>query len=122
MNPHDRADEALARARARDGDVVTPDNATSPMDAEATVQLQLYEEPATAPQLPTQSGAGQPDPYEQPDPYAVQPDPDAARQDPYATPDWPEETDVTRLPPNPYEAQRGPGEFGPLGSKQHPPR
>lgn len=102
--------------------MVTPDNATSPMDAEATVRLQLYEEPATAPRLPTQPASGQPDPYEQPDPYAVQPDPEASRQDPYAAPDWPEDADVTRLPPNPYEAQRGPGEFGPLGSKQRPPR
>ena len=33
-----RADEALARARAR-ADVVTPENAMSPMDADATVQI-----------------------------------------------------------------------------------
>ncbi|MHA6805608.1 hypothetical protein [Salinifilum ghardaiensis] len=62
MDPHDRADEALARARARDGGVVTPDNATSPMDAEATVRLHLYEEPPTAPQLPTQPEAPPPEP------------------------------------------------------------
>ena len=33
-----RADEALSRARAR-GHVVTPDDATSPMDADSTVQI-----------------------------------------------------------------------------------
>ncbi|HEY0639196.1 MAG TPA: hypothetical protein VGD67_16215 [Pseudonocardiaceae bacterium] len=33
-----RADEALARARAR-AHVVTPEDATSPMDAAATVQI-----------------------------------------------------------------------------------
>lgn len=33
-----RADEALARARAR-ANVVTPEDATSPMDAAATVQI-----------------------------------------------------------------------------------
>lgn len=33
-----RADEALARARAR-ANVVTPEDATSPMDAASTVQI-----------------------------------------------------------------------------------
>ncbi len=33
-----RADEALARARSR-ANVVTPEDATSPMDAAATVQI-----------------------------------------------------------------------------------
>lgn len=39
MDPRDRADEALARARARRAFVVTPDRATSPMDAQTTVQI-----------------------------------------------------------------------------------
>ncbi|APU17330.1 MULTISPECIES: hypothetical protein [Actinoalloteichus] len=39
MDPRDRADETLARARARGAFVITPDNATSPMDAASTVQI-----------------------------------------------------------------------------------
>ncbi len=39
MDALSRADEVLARARARRADVVTPDSATSPMDASATVQI-----------------------------------------------------------------------------------
>ncbi|GGP70018.1 hypothetical protein [Saccharothrix coeruleofusca] len=38
MDPRARADAALARARAR-GNVVTPDNMTSPMDSSATQQI-----------------------------------------------------------------------------------
>jgi hypothetical protein len=38
MDALSRADETLARARAR-GHVVTPDDATSPMDADSTVQI-----------------------------------------------------------------------------------
>jgi hypothetical protein len=39
MDPRDRADAALARARARNSLIVTPDDAVSPMDAAATVQI-----------------------------------------------------------------------------------
>ncbi|MBB4963171.1 hypothetical protein [Saccharothrix violaceirubra] len=39
MDPRARADAALARARARGGHVVTPDNMTSPMDSSATQQI-----------------------------------------------------------------------------------
>jgi hypothetical protein len=39
MDPRDRADALLARARARGAFVVTPDNATSPMDASNTQQI-----------------------------------------------------------------------------------
>ncbi|OLR90436.1 hypothetical protein [Actinokineospora bangkokensis] len=39
MDPRDRADAILARARARGAFVVTPDSATSPMDAAATLQI-----------------------------------------------------------------------------------
>jgi hypothetical protein len=39
MDPRDRADAALARAQARGGFVVTPDNAISPMDTASTVQI-----------------------------------------------------------------------------------
>jgi hypothetical protein len=39
MDPRDRADAALARASARNRWAVTPNNATSPMDAKPTVQI-----------------------------------------------------------------------------------
>lgn len=39
MDPRNRADETLAHARARGAFVVTPDNATSPMDASTTVRI-----------------------------------------------------------------------------------
>lgn len=39
MDPRERADAALSRARARDAYVVTPENAISPMDASNTQQI-----------------------------------------------------------------------------------
>ncbi|WP_033293281.1 hypothetical protein [Amycolatopsis jejuensis] len=39
MDPRDRADALLARARSRGTFVVTPDNMTSPMDASNTQQI-----------------------------------------------------------------------------------
>ncbi|MBV8933314.1 MAG: hypothetical protein JOZ47_14380 [Kutzneria sp.] len=39
MDPRDRADATLARASARSRWVVTPDNATSPMDAKTTARI-----------------------------------------------------------------------------------
>jgi hypothetical protein len=39
MDPRDRADAMLARARARGRNIVTPDNMTSPMDATDTQQI-----------------------------------------------------------------------------------
>lgn len=39
MDPRDRADAALARARARGSFVVTPEDAVSPMDAASTQQI-----------------------------------------------------------------------------------
>ncbi|RZQ62708.1 hypothetical protein [Amycolatopsis suaedae] len=39
MDPRERADALLSRARARGKFVVTPDNATSPMDAANTQQI-----------------------------------------------------------------------------------
>ncbi|GAA5168950.1 MULTISPECIES: hypothetical protein [Amycolatopsis] len=39
MDPRERADALLARARARGAFVVTPDDATSPMDAANTQQI-----------------------------------------------------------------------------------
>jgi hypothetical protein len=39
MDPRDRADALLARARARGSQIVTPDNMTSPMDSASTQQI-----------------------------------------------------------------------------------
>jgi hypothetical protein len=39
MDPRERADAALARARARGAFVVTPEDAISPMDATSTIQI-----------------------------------------------------------------------------------
>lgn len=39
MDPRERAEAALARARARGSYVVTPDTAVSPMDAKSTLQI-----------------------------------------------------------------------------------
>lgn len=39
MDPRDRADQALARARERRAYVVTPETAISPMDAQSTIQI-----------------------------------------------------------------------------------
>lgn len=39
MDPRDRADAMLTRASARRRDVVTPDNAISPMDASSTSRI-----------------------------------------------------------------------------------
>lgn len=55
MDPRRRADEILARASARGTFVVTPDNATSPMDSAATVRIPrpAIAHPATNDQDPT---------------------------------------------------------------------
>ena len=39
MDPRERADAILARARARGAFVVTPESAVSPMDAASTLQI-----------------------------------------------------------------------------------
>lgn len=75
MDPRNRADEALARARARGAFVVTPDNATSPMDASSTVRIprEIIDDVDGDPdstmviaQSPQQAQA--PDPAQEPDP------------------------------------------------------
>ncbi|MFI5606343.1 hypothetical protein [Amycolatopsis sp. NPDC051903] len=59
MDPRDRADALLARARSRGAFVVTPDNMTSPMDASNTQQIPRavvkeldQQDPDTTTQLP----------------------------------------------------------------------
>lgn len=91
MDPRLRADEILARSRARGAFVVTPDNATSPMDASTTQRIprEIF-------------GVGE-DHTQQTTPYGW----------PAASPD---------VPVNPYDAQREPEEFGPLGSRAATPQ
>jgi hypothetical protein len=123
MDPRLRADEALARARARGAFVVTPDNATSPMDAASTVRIprEIVNQAEAAGNAQPHPQTGQQPPSRQ-QPLAPQ---RPGRQRPPAQPEpqhggWPTEDygqDQQNLPPNPYQAQRGPNEFGPLGSQ-----
>ncbi|MEU6268928.1 hypothetical protein [Saccharopolyspora shandongensis] len=107
MDPRLRADEALARARARGAFVVTPDNAISPMDAASTVRIPRDVVSQADPADTTQVLPGG-HPRQQPQ-----------RQEPqhggWPTEDY--EQGQQNLPPNPYQAHRAPHEFGPLGSQ-----
>ncbi|RKT85432.1 hypothetical protein SAMN05421805_13016 [Saccharopolyspora antimicrobica] len=118
MDPRLRADEALARARARGAFVVTPDNAISPMDAANTVRIprdvvDQADSPDTTQVIP--SGQRQPQPAQQYQQTDQHPQPQYQQTDPQQG--WPTEDYGQGLPPNPYHAQRGPNEFGPLGSQ-----
>ncbi|MDI2032136.1 hypothetical protein QFW96_26200 [Saccharopolyspora sp. TS4A08] len=115
MDPRLRADEALARARARGAFVVTPDNATSPMDAANTVRIprdivnSAVDSDTDTTMLPA-AGQQMPAPNQQ--------QPQFPTADPHTG--WPTEDygqPQQALPPNPYQAQRNPNEFGPLGSQ-----
>ncbi|MGP4021130.1 hypothetical protein [Saccharopolyspora sp. 5N708] len=114
MDPRLRADEALARARARGAFVVTPDNAISPMDAASTVRIprEVISQADPADTTQVLPSTGQQRPQAQPEPQHS---------------GWPTEDYGQRqqnFPPNPYHAQRAPNEFGPLGSQanQHYPQ
>lgn len=127
MDPRHRADEALARARARGAFVVTPDNATSPMDSSSTVRIPRE----------TVDGADR----DELDPESTVVLPQATAADDNGV-TWPPAADPgqelgdrthetgqdpsgSAMPPNPYQSRRGPGEFGPLGSQatqQYPHR
>lgn len=112
MDPRLRADEALARARARGAFVVTPDNATSPMDAANTVRIPRDIVNSAGDDTDTNMlpAAGQ---QRQGQQHPQFPTADAH-------PGWPTEDygqSQQGLPPNPYHSQRGPNEFGPLGSQ-----
>ncbi|GAA2816645.1 hypothetical protein [Saccharopolyspora taberi] len=102
MDPRLRADEALARARARGAFVVTPDNATSPMDASTTVRIPRDVVENSDPDHTQVISQSQPMPTVPPAPQQT---------------GWPTDDPQQQVPPNPYQAQRGPGEFGPLGSR-----
>lgn len=203
MDPRDRADETLARARARGRFVVTPESATSPMDAASTVRIprevvsaaergggdpnstRVLAHPGQQvnPQAGQQNGwpgqqqggmqhgqqgaqqgaaqngqqgaaqhgqqngqqgaaqqGGQPGAAQQTQQGAHQTGPQAVQQSgqqaqqggqPAEQYGWPVDDqgggdETTRqLPPNPYQAQRPAGQFGPLGSRAaqpNPPR
>lgn len=117
MDPRNRADETLARARARGAFVVTPDNATSPMDASNTVRIPREQinnadqddiDPDSTVVLPYPDGQGQA-------PSQQQPGQQEDQHTGWPTDDYEQQTPV--LPPNPYQAQRGANQFGPLGSQ-----
>lgn len=128
MDPRNRADEALDRARTRGAFVVTPDNATSPMDASSTVRIPRE----------TVNGADQ-DPDAEPTvvlPHPGAPDgsgvawptTDPPNQHPGDTGQahWAGQEHGTgeHAPPNPHQDQRSSGEFGRPGSqtpRQNPP-
>ncbi|RRO12744.1 hypothetical protein EIL87_23915 [Saccharopolyspora rhizosphaerae] len=111
MDPRLRADEALARARARGAFVVTPDNATSPMDAANTVRIprEIVDSVVADTDTNMLPTAGQ----------TMQQQPQFPTTD--SNLGWPTEDygqSQQGMPPNPYQSQRAPHEFGPLGS--HP--
>lgn len=107
MDPRDRADAALGRASARNRWVVTPNNATSPMDAKPTVQIPRVvvnaadpreQDPDTTVVLPGSVAAGQvPVPQQQ----QLQPpqQPPARPQPPQAQPQRPQ--------PEPKQQEQG---------------
>ncbi|CAM05640.1 hypothetical protein A8924_6820 [Saccharopolyspora erythraea NRRL 2338] len=173
MDPRLRADEALARARARGAFVVTPDNATSPMDASTTVRIprtvveqsdsdstQVFPQSQQSQSGSQQSHSGPQHGgphHNQQSGHQHHPQPQQGHSHPqqghghsqggghgrsqgqgHGHPQghgqgqqvhgqgqqgqtqqataWPSE-DPQDVPLNPYQAQRGPGEFGPLGSR-----
>lgn len=118
MDPRHRADETLARARARGAFVVTPDDAISPMDASSTVRIPRN--------LVNQASGSGPDPdatgaFPQPPGQgsAQGQAPQGQGQVPQGQPSqshrapakW-DDTFVGQLPTNSYEAQREPGTYG----------
>lgn len=126
MDPRQRADEALARARARGAFVVTPDNATSPMDAN-TVRIPrevVRSVDERQQQQPTQAIArpGHPQqPGQPPAPHQQQPPRSQAQQEPEQL-NWPTENhDQDASRPNRFQAALNPNEFGPAGPQPNVP-
>lgn len=121
MDPRLRADETLARARARGAFVVTPDNATSPMDASTTLRIPRDIVDGSDPgDHDPDSTVVLPHPQQQAAPRQGYPQ-GGQQQD---SDGWPTTDYAQQAPPEPYHAQRGPNEFGPLGSQatQHFPQ
>jgi hypothetical protein len=74
MDPRERADVALARARARGAFVVTPDDAVSPMDAANTLQIPrsvvaAADQPESTMVIPAATARGQVAPQQHPQPH-----------------------------------------------------
>ncbi|HWE91580.1 MAG TPA: hypothetical protein VG317_19120 [Pseudonocardiaceae bacterium] len=98
MDPRDRADAALARARARGPFVVTPEDAVSPMDAASTQQIPRVvvnaldaEQPTEAtriirPVSPPPARPQAPQQVQQQAPQQVQPQPPAQAPPPVQPP------------------------------------
>ena len=110
MDPRIRADEALARARSRGAYIVTPDNATSPMDASSTVRIPRN----------IISGADAQDPNS----TAVFPQ-QSAPQDEGPAPAWPQNDygQPGYAPPQQHpQGHRNPQAWAHLGTQQFPPR
>ena len=110
MDPRERADAALARARARGAYVVTPEDAISPMDAASTLQIPRIvvssldqrdnSDPETTMVVP------QPHPLAQSQPTQSQPSPRQPRPQPY--------------PPQQHHQQQPHQHPGPPRQQQHP--
>ncbi|WP_460961526.1 hypothetical protein [Parasphingorhabdus pacifica] len=94
---------------------MTPDNATSPMDASTTVRIPREVVDGSVPE------------GTDPDSTVVIPHPpqQSGQQQTDQQQMWPTTDQGGQEPPNPYRAQRGADEFGPLGSQaaqqQFPP-
>ncbi|HWD04262.1 MAG TPA: hypothetical protein VG674_17630 [Amycolatopsis sp.] len=117
MDPRDRADALLARARSRGAFVVTPDNMTSPMDASNTQQIARsvvkeldQQDPDTTTQLPASlieendehplATASTTQPLETPAPQVTTPLVPRPKAAPVASPlKEPEEEELTGLVP-----------------------
>jgi hypothetical protein len=93
MDPRERADAALARARARGAFVVTPESAISPMDAANTLQL---------PRIVIADNDARPDP----DATVVVPVPDVRPEDNVPAIAQEALTDVVGSPPGIRSRQR----------------
>lgn len=140
MDPRSRAEQVLAHARARGAFVVTPENATSPMDAASTVRLTKEtitaaltgEDPEpTNPDWPSAFETAHSRNYPQtPSSHEATrpnfggaalpkfwPQDDADAQTYAGTTEWPQQDYAQKDSGAPRWPRRAPGEFGPLGSQ-----
>lgn len=114
MDPRDRADAALDRASTRNRWVVTPNNATSPMDAKPTVQIPRVvvdavdpreQDPDTTVVLPGSVAAGQvPVPPQQQAPTQQLPQPQQSQPQPQVQQSQP----LPHVPPRPQQQPQQP--------------
>lgn len=121
MDPRDRADALLARARSRGAHVVTPDNMTSPMDSTATQQIprammnaldQREHDPETTMILSADAIAGRPQqpPHHPQQQYQHQPPPQhQPHQPPHQQPPPQPQPEQQRMPGPIPTVQQAPG-------------